>query len=491
MLGFGSLGQFALGQISSDQFSISVNLNQAAGAGVAGTLTGKVSSFTFSGVTGTGVAGIITAAVAAAQSGAVGVGVAGAINSSVTIAVNGAAGIGQAGLIVPSIASLQSSAVGTGVAGSIAPAASVVLPGVSGTGIARALSFTTAMTVNGVSGTGVARDITPSLAAPQIGATGVGTAGALNASSIAVTVAGVAGIGIAGVDRDQVAVVVPAVTGTGTAGILGRFDVAMTLPGAAGIGVARGLVQSPASTVPSAVATGVAGGMAGPNVVPNAPFFGGFDGLVSGRFALGQIRQAVSDGGISIRITLPSAVGIGTAGSINVSGFLRGASGIGVTNWVAQPYTPYTFVELLHFDAYPVRYLPDMTSVSVVVASAVGGGVAGQIRTMVSGGGTSSGASRKKTGFEPIKKLPPSVIVAERKPVPLPPFRQAPALAPDNTSPFDLVDRDLIPEDLLGLQDQIHTAQDIADIQRYLRGLDQDDQDAADIADVLAILDLE
>lgn len=98
---------------------------------------------------------------------------------------------------------------------------------------------------------------------------------------------------------------------------------------------------------------------------------------------------------------------------------------------------------------------------------------------------------RKRTGFEPVRKLPPQKTVHVKQPVPLPPFQPRPEPAQPDSSPFDLVDRDLIHEDLLALQDQIRTAQDIADIQRYLRGIDQDEQDAADIADVLAILDLE
>lgn len=94
---------------------------------------------------------------------------------------------------------------------------------------------------------------------------------------------------------------------------------------------------------------------------------------------------------------------------------------------------------------------------------------------------------KKRTGFEPIKKAAPFAYV-EPFTLPLPPFKER---APVKVDLPAGVDRSLIPPDLLGLQDEIRTAQDVFDIQQFLRGVDQDEQDAADIADVLAILDLE
>lgn len=84
---------------------------------------------------------------------------------------------------------------------------------------------------------------------------------------------------------------------------------------------------------------------------------------------------------------------------------------------------------------------------------------------------------KKKTGFEPIKKQTTHQIVEPRKQAPLPPFEPAPQI--DGRSPLDMVDRDLIPHDLLGLQQQIQAAQN-----SYA-----DQQDADDIADVLLILE--
>ena len=52
-----------------------------------------------------------------------------------------------------------------------------------------------------------------------------------------------------------------------------------------------------------------------------------------------------------------------------------------------------------------------------------------------------------------------------------------------------LIDRSLVPVNLLGLQDEIHAAQDASDIERFLSKLDHDEQDAADISDLIALLD--
>lgn len=90
---------------------------------------------------------------------------------------------------------------------------------------------------------------------------------------------------------------------------------------------------------------------------------------------------------------------------------------------------------------------------------------------------------KRKTGFEPVKRfyIPQP---AEVRKLPLPPFREPPQLAPSQSSPLDIVDPNLMPPDMLGLQSQILAAQE--DYRRI-----QSEQDAADIADVLAILDRE
>lgn len=107
------------------------------------------------------------------------------------------------------------------------------------------------------------------------------------------------------------------------------------------------------------------------------------------------------------------------------------------------------------------------------------------------GGGTSRrldepeapSVRNKKTRFNPVKKRTAEPLeVARREPVPLPPFTEPVRLELPDSYPLDLVDRDLIPQDLLGLQQQIFRAQE-----QHSR----DQQDAADIADVLAALDLE
>lgn len=114
------------------------------------------------------------------------------------------------------------------------------------------------------------------------------------------------------------------------------------------------------------------------------------------------------------------------------------------------------------------------------------------IPVVIEGGGTSSAGDNDRRHRDPRTRrglVPPKWISPAPKPqttplFPLPPF-SAPPLAPaDERSPLDLVDPDLIPQDLLGLQDQIFAAQEF-----YRRGNEQDEQDAADIADVLALLD--
>lgn len=107
-------------------------------------------------------------------------------------------------------------------------------------------------------------------------------------------------------------------------------------------------------------------------------------------------------------------------------------------------------------------------------------------------GGTSSSSAveqrrKRKTGFEPVKKLSSAPIAVERRKPPLPPFRSPPQLAPAYSSPLDLVDRDLIPQDLLGLQGEIYTAQAAFALQRLQ--FEQDEQDMRDIAAFLATID--
>jgi hypothetical protein len=94
----------------------------------------------------------------------------------------------------------------------------------------------------------------------------------------------------------------------------------------------------------------------------------------------------------------------------------------------------------------------------------------------------------RRYGFEPVKKtwerpLPetkPKVWTPPR-PVELPPRQQRPAP--------ELVDKSLVPSELLAIQQQMFDAEDISALNRYLDGLEQDEQDAADIAELLELLD--
>lgn len=85
---------------------------------------------------------------------------------------------------------------------------------------------------------------------------------------------------------------------------------------------------------------------------------------------------------------------------------------------------------------------------------------------------------KKKAGLEPVKKQPTLPLIEQRKEYPLPPFQPEPEPLVEEISPLDVVDRDLIPGDLLGLQSEIAAAQ----------AAHLDEQDARDIADILAIL---
>lgn len=304
--------------------------------------------------------------------------------------------------------------------------------------------------------------------ATPLQAAGVGVAGTIRGSD-AEGLTGVAGIGVAGGIIASPAALLIGVSGIGTAGLLGKAD-SEPLAGVVGIGVAGSITLRYVNFL-GVAGGGSAGSLSGPNVVPNAPFFGGYDGIVSGRYALGQITGTRTDGGVSITVTLAPAIGTGHAGSFTPapSTGLVGVSGGGVAGTIT---------------ANPVWLLIGVS----------GQGIAGRITVTISGAGSSAGAAagdgdrrrKRKTGFEPVtKQWPPEPIgTEEHKPLPLPPFSVPPLAPADERSPLDLVDPDLIPPDLIGLQDQIFAAQD-----SYRRGNEQDEQDAADIADVLALLD--
>lgn len=213
-----------------------------------------------------------------------------------------------------------------------------------------------------------------------------------------------------------------------------------------------------------------------------APLTGASNGV-------GNLTQAAGIG-VAVGITpqvgglLTQAAGIGVAAGISNSEFtfLIGAVGVGVAGNVIS----VSGLNLAQATGIGVAG-QFLFSIADVLVSAVGIGRAGNIMAMLSG----SGGARKKIrgGFEPIDKRPPEPVAFSAPKIPLPPFRDAPALAPIDEPPPELVDRNLIPSDMLGLRDQIYTAQDISDIEKFLADHDQDQQDIDDIADVLALLD--
>jgi hypothetical protein len=199
---------------------------------------------------------------------------------------------------------------------------------------------------------------------------------------------------------------------------------------------------------------------------------------------------------------LTQAAGIGVAGGITpqVGGLLTQAAGIGVAGGIASSETTLIIGAAGIGVAHGI--VPEVDTGLVGVAGigvagqffgtvsgflqqAVGIGVAGKITVVISGGG---GSHKKHSGLEPINKRWPAPLVIERRKIPLPSFRKAPAFAPAD-EPLDLIDRDLMPSDLLDLQDRVYSAQDIADVDRFLTGNDHDQQDIDDIADVIAFLE--
>lgn len=329
-----------------------------------------------------------------------------------------------------------------------------------GVGVAGAITPKVDRSLTGVAGTGIAGTLTPNPKGTIAGAAGIGVAGTLNSFNVMISISGVIGTGQAGIVTPQISASTSGATGTGVAGSIITPAVVVTVQGAAGIGVANAERDQVSVVVPGVSGVGTAG--------------------ILGRF--------------DITLTLSSAVGVGIAGvsAGNLSLVVPPASGVGVTNWAPRAFHQFTFVELVHFDAYPVDFRSDMTTVSVVVAGAIGGGVAGEIQLVLSGGGTSGDGDRRKrkTGFEPIKKHPAPPEKPEPTKVWTPPkeFIRSPSIVPQRPGP-DLVERELLPLDVLGIQQQIFAAEDISDVNRFLAGLEQDEQDAADIADVLAILD--
>lgn len=93
---------------------------------------------------------------------------------------------------------------------------------------------------------------------------------------------------------------------------------------------------------------------------------------------------------------------------------------------------------------------------------------------------------RRKRGLEPVKKRFERPVI-ELKPLPIPP-RARPVKPPTAEPAVDLVDKSRLP-DVLALEHQVMSAQDIADVHAFLNVMEADEQDAQDIADILAFLD--
>lgn len=195
---------------------------------------------------------------------------------------------------------------------------------------------------------------------------------------------------------------------------------------AAGTGVAGAITANPAALIIGATGTGVAGTVQGQS-----------PGEIAGASGLGVARALTS--------------------SVQAGGITQ-ASGAGVASIIPGPSGNFS--------------------------GAFAAGLAGTITVSISGGG---GGKKKTTGLEPVKKRKPPEAPA-LAPLPIPPTRPL-KLRVAEQAPVEIVSPKLIPTDILDLQDQVLSAQDIADVQAFLHELELEDQDAQDIADVLALLD--
>lgn len=224
MLGFGSLGQFSLGE--------------------------------------NGPTLLITTVVQPAQ----GIGQAGIIRGAATVTFSGAVGIGVAGQIAPNIRPLQPQAEGIGVAGTISTNYQVGFTGAVGVGVAGSLSGETRPAqLTGVAGIGVARDLAIVIVDQPTSAVGVGVAGSLGPSVSGFTFTGAVGVGVArGFSSYNLFAFIQQASGIGVAhGIISQSSAPTVVP-AIGIGVARwnpdgGNSAIIAVTLPQAAGVGVAG----------------------------------------------------------------------------------------------------------------------------------------------------------------------------------------------------------------------------------------
>lgn len=232
------------------------------------------------------------------------------------------------------------------------------------------------------------------------------------------------------------------VAATGAAGLIGRL-VVPALQGVAAVGD----VGSFTSPIITRVVPGVSGaGAVGLMTPADAKSLLG----VSGTGSAGLI-------GRRIIVTVNGVQGAGIAGTVMTNSTTPAIVGVSATGYAGNML---------------------QSVVGEAFLGAAGIGYAGQIKPVFSGGGDSSSHGdaspkrrrRRKTGMEPVRKLPPAVLAAEEKPkLPLPPWRdRVPALVP-KVMPDDLFDPGArLPKSMLALQDEIYTAQDISDINDVL-----------------------
>lgn len=165
-------------------------------------------------------------------------------------------------------------------------------------------------------------------------------------------------------------------------------------------------------------------------------------------------------------------------GVANATLFLNGSD---IPDVHRVPTTPGTLDEIIGQEvALSVAMLIEPVRLTLT------GGTIEFITPLHGGGSDRRKPKNYRTGFEPVRKLPPQKIEAKKKTVPLPPFRPAPRIVPAEAVLPVTVDRSALPSDLLGLQDEIYVAQDLteeADIDEILSLQD------GDVGEILMLLD--
>lgn len=168
---------------------------------------------------------------------------------------------------------------------------------------------------------------------------------------------------------------------------------------------------------------------------------------------------------------VPGVSGTGSAGTISAAVYALTINGVQATGSAGIVTTQSTTKVITGVGATGSAGIVTTLSFSDVIVGVRGTGSAGKITTTVSGGG---GGKKPKMGLEPIAKRPPAPPIPVKLPTyVLPNFKPKvpqPSVALART-PFER-SPGIAPLDLMGMRQQIQSAQDEADIKAVLAFLD-------------------